>query len=70
MMGDPDPGQEPEWEEWMDAPLAERLAPYRYFFIAGCLFLLLPIVFVFLMMLAVGCVGLGTSESGVCAYLP
>ncbi len=70
MMGEPDPDLEPEWEEWMDAPLLERLAPYRYYFMAGCFLLVLPpIIFVILLMVTMGCGAPGASESGLCSYL-
>lgn len=69
-MGEPDPGLEPEWEEWMDAPISERLSPYRYFFMAGCFFLLLPVGFLVVLMLAMGCGAPATSDSWLCSYLP
>lgn len=70
MMGEPDPDLEPEWEEWMDAPLLERLAPYRYYFMAGCFFLLLPPLLVFLILMGMSCGIPAGSDSGLCSYLP
>lgn len=67
-MDEPDP--EPEWEEWMDAPVRERLSPYRYVFMAGCFFLLLPVGFLVALMLAMGCGAPGASDAGLCSYLP
>jgi hypothetical protein len=62
MMGEPepDPDQEPECEEWMDAPIEERLSDYRYFFVAGGCLLLLLVVPVFIALLAFVCGAPGT----------
>ena len=69
MMGNPDPDMEPEWEEWMDEPLRERLSPYRYVLGAGCLILLLPAIVVVLLAVAIGCGAPGAPASGFCAFL-
>jgi hypothetical protein len=70
MMGNPDPDIEPEWEEWMDAPLLERLSPYRYFFAAGCLVVLLPIIVVILLAITIGCGAPGAPASAIRSFLP
>lgn len=68
-MRDPDPEPEPAWEEWMDAPLLERLSPYRYVFLAGCLALLLPAVVVIMLTITIGCGAPGASASAICSFL-